>query len=135
MKFRIFYAPDVFKTWEKVFILLSNGKLYCKYLDRFNDSFIKEENINYELFVSKDCKWGKGVQGANGTAFSNYQGCEKELTWDEYIKLTPSSLIANYGASAFSRQIKWVESYLREQGLSKNDWDKEMFEKNQQKLM
>lgn len=133
MKFRIFYAPDIFRTWEKVFILLSNGKLYCKYLDKFNDSFIKEENLNYEQFVSKDYKWGKGVQGANGIAFTNYQGCEKELTWEEYTKLTPSNLISNYGASAFHRQINWVEAYLKTQGLSKDNWDKELFVKLQEK--
>lgn len=129
MKFRIFYAPDAFKTWEKVFLLLSDGRLYCKYLDNFNDSYIKEQNINYENFVAEDYSWGTGVEGDRGVAFSNYQGCRKELTWDEYTKLTPSKIISSYGSSAFTRQIKWVETHLNSIGLSKGDWDKEIYDR------
>lgn len=128
MKFRIFYAPQVFRTWEKVFVLTSDGKLYCQYLMRFAVSRIREENINYENFAPKDFSWGKGVSGEKGVAFSNFQDCEKELTWDEYKNLRASSLLSGY-PNSIPNQLRWVEEYLNTIGLKPEDWDESTYKK------
>jgi hypothetical protein len=128
MNFRIFYAPQIFRTWEKVFVLTSDGKLYCEYLMRFNLEKIIESNIDYENFAPKNFSWGQGVEGNKGVAFTNYQECENELSWEEYKNLKASSLLSGY-SSSISSQIRWVEKYLTSLGLSERDWDSELFQK------
>jgi hypothetical protein len=128
MKFRIFYAPQVFRTWEKVFVLTSDGKLYCEYLMKFNIQKIEKSNIDYDNFVAKNFAWGEGVEGNNGVAFTDYQECEKELTWEEYKNLKASSLLSGY-SSSISSQIRWVEKYLTALGLNETDWDRVCFSK------
>ena len=128
MKFRIFYAPQVFNTWEKVYVLTDDGKLYCEYLYHFNASKIIENNLDYNNFAPKSFSWGIGVEGTRGIAFTNYQGCEKELSWEEYANLKPSSRLSGYAAS-IPAQIKWVQKYLSRLGISAENWDKENYEK------
>jgi hypothetical protein len=123
MKFRIFYAPQVFKTWEKLFVLTEDGKLYSEYLMRFNLEKIQKSNINYENFRAKDFSWGKGVEGNSGIAYSNYQDCEKELSWEEYKNLKPSNLLSGYKINDINSQIRWVEKYLKLNDLDEQDWD------------
>lgn len=123
MKFRLFYAPQVFKTWEKLFILTNDGNLHCQYLMRFEISKIEKNNIDYENFRATDYSWGKGVEGDSGIAFSNYQDCKKELTWEEYKNLEPSSLLSGYKRHHIDAQIRWVEDYISELGLTPDDWD------------
>ncbi len=127
MKYRIFYAPQVFGAWEKLFVLTSDGRLYCEYLFRFILNKIELSGFNYNNFTPADYSWGKGVEGHKGIAFTNYQSCEKELSWDEYIKLKPSPLLSGYNATDIKRQIKWVENYLTSNGLSPIDWDEAGF--------
>ncbi|MBK8368174.1 MAG: hypothetical protein IPL10_12360 [Bacteroidetes bacterium] len=129
MKFRIFYAPEVFRTWEKVLILTSDGKLYCEYLFKFELNKIEKTGLNYETFAPKDFNWGKGVEGNRGIAFSNYQDCEQELTWDEYSNLRPGQLLSGYKPNDINRHLRWVSRYLKTIGLSPSDWDKEMYNK------
>ncbi len=128
MKFRIFYAPQVFNTWEKLFVLTSDGVLYCEYLFKFALNVINETNINYETFAPKDYSWGKGVEGNKGVAFTNYQGCEKELTWEEYLNLKPSALLSKYNGS-IPRQIGWVQEYLKRIHLTHENWDNDNYKK------
>tara|TARA_Y100000589_G_C27104155_1_gene609342 strand:+ start:938 stop:1324 length:387 start_codon:yes stop_codon:yes gene_type:complete len=123
MKFRIFYAPQIFRTWEKVFVLTEDGKLYCQYLMRFKTTYIQEENIDYENFRAQDYKWGKGVQGENGTAFTNYQECKEELSWESYESLSPSDLLSGYKFNDIEKQIYWVKEYISDLGLSSDNWD------------
>lgn len=127
MKFRIFYASQVFRTWEKLFVLTSDGKLYCEYLMRFNLQKIEKLNVDYENFAPKNFAWGKGVEGNKGEALTNYQECEKELSWEDYKNLKPSNLLTGYSSSIPS-QIRWVEKYLTSFGLSEIDWDSELFQ-------
>lgn len=115
-KFRIFYAPQVYRTWEKIFILTDDGTLYCEYLMRFRNQTIVKKGIDYESFRPNDYSWGKGVQGDRGMAFENYQQCEVELSWTDYENLKPSDLLENY--NAFGAQVKWLDSYLTRNGLS-----------------
>jgi hypothetical protein len=133
MKFRIFYAPQVQRTWEKVFILTSDGKLYCEYLMRFVSETIKKENIDYVNFKPSDFSWGKGVEGiktemglAQG-AITNYQDCKKELTYNEYLNLTPSHLLSGYKSDDIKKQIRWVQNYLIKLGLKPEDWDETIY--------
>jgi hypothetical protein len=127
MKYRIFYAPQVFGTWEKLFVLTSDGHLYCEYLFRFTLNKIELSGFNYDNFAPTNYSWGKGIEGNNGIAFTNYQSCEKELSWDEYIKLKPSPLLSGYNSTYITRQIKWIENYLTSSGLSSKDWDESIF--------
>jgi len=127
MKFRIFYAPQVFGTWEKIYVLTDDGKLHCDYLFRFILQKIDESGIDYQNFAPKDYAWGKGVEGNRGVAFTNYQGCEKELSWEDYINLKPSFLLNGYSATDITRQIRWVQKYLAEIGLNPKDWDEANF--------
>lgn len=129
MKFRIFYAPESYKTWEKLFVLTSDGKLFCEYLYEFNLRTIEETNIKYEEFIPQDYSWGKGVRGDNGVALTNYQTCEKEISWIEYINLKPSSLLSKYNNSTISKQIRWVQNYLSSIGLDSSNWDSEFYDK------
>ena len=94
---------------------------------RFNKQTIKRDGIDYDNFAPKNISWGKGVQGDQGTAYSNYQGCDKELTLEEYKNLKPSRLLSGYGGSV-SRQIRWVPDYLRSIGLELEDWDQEKYD-------
>ena len=123
MRFRIFYAPQVFKTWEKLFVLTEDGKLYCQYLMSFNKSFIKKDNIDYNNFRATDYSWGQGVVGDKGAAFSNYQECKKELSWNEYKNLSPSIRLRGYSLININDQIRWIENYLAQKGLSSENWD------------
>lgn len=129
MKFRIFYAPQVFRTWEKVFVLTSDGKLYCQYLFKFSKQEIIKNDINYNNFAPKDYSWGKGVEGDRGIAVTNFQECEKELSWNEYTNLRASSLLSGYSQNNISQQIRWVNNYLSSIGLTPNDWDEESYNK------
>jgi len=133
MKFRIFYAPQVLGTWEKVFVLTENGALYCEYLMRFIPDTIKKEKIDYVDFKPSDFSWGKGVEGkktemglANG-AITNYQDCKKELTYNEYLKLVPSQLLSRYSSNNINAQIRWVQSYLRRLGMKHENWDETLY--------
>jgi hypothetical protein len=128
MKFRVFYAPQVFRTWEKIYVLTSDDRLYCEFLMRFSRQTIERNGMTYENFAPKNFSWGTGVEGNKGVAFTNYQECEKELTWNEYKNLSPSSLLSGY-SSSISSQIRWVESYLRAKGLTEKDWDEEIYNK------
>lgn len=129
MKFRIFYAPQVFKTWEKVYVLTNDGKLYCEYLDHFNPSEIIQNNLDYTNFAPKSFSWGIGVEGDRGIAFTNFQGCEKELSWEEYVNLKPSLRLSGYDTTSIRSQIKWVQNYLSKLGINSANWDKETYEK------
>lgn len=129
MKFRIFYAPQCYKTWEKIFVLTSDGNLYCEFLDNFELKKIEESNIVYEKFRCSDYAWGRGVKGSKGVALSNYQKCEQELTWEEYLNLKPSELLSNYRDEVILKQIKWVQSYLSRSGLGSSNWDSENYQK------
>ena len=123
MKFRIFHAPQVYNTWEKVFILTEDGQLYCQYLDRFKKSIIKKDDLNFENFRATDFSWGKEVVGNRGVASSNYQDCKNELSWEEYKTLQPSQKLRTYSLANINDQIRWVEGYLSQKGLSPEDWD------------
>jgi hypothetical protein len=123
MRFRIFYAPQVFSTWEKIFVLTEDGILYCQFLMNFEISFICKRNIDYLKFRAIDFSWGKGVIGSNGVAFSNYQECKNELSFNQYKLLEPSERLARYSSINIVNQIRWVESYISEKGISINDWD------------
>lgn len=133
MKFRIFYAPQVQRTWEKVFILTSDGTLYCEYLMKFKPEVIRRTNFNYLDFKPTNYSWGKGVEGiktelglANG-AISNYQDCKTELSYKEYLNLSPSRLLSSYKANEFNKQIRWVQSYLTRLGLNADNWDETLY--------
>lgn len=129
MKFRIFYAPEIYRTWEKLFVLTSDGKLFCEYLLQTNLMTIEKLNINYETFIPQNYSWGKGVSGDNGVAFTNYQLCEKELSWDEYINLKPAALLSEYNNTTISKQIRWIQNYLSSIGLDSSNWDNEFYSK------
>lgn len=136
MKFRIFYAPQTAGTWEKIFVLTSNGKLYCEYLMRFSSRTIEKDNIDYENFKASDYSWGKGVVGektlagkAEG-AVTNYQACKTELKYSEYISLSPSSLLKSYKTEDINRQIRWVTRYLDLLNISYGNWDEEVYKKH-----
>lgn len=133
MKFRIFYAPQVQRTWEKVFVLTSDGKLYCEYLMKFIPETIKKENIDYANFKPSDFSWGKGVVGvktemglAQG-AITNYQDCKKELTYNEYLSLIPSAKLSGYKSEDIKKQIRWVQNYLNRLGLKPENWDETLY--------
>jgi hypothetical protein len=122
MKFRIFYAPQCFDTFEKIFVLTDDGKLYCEYLMFGNKTKIIRDNIEYNNFDPKDLKWGKGIVGNKGVAYTNYQVCNKELSYDDYKNLQPSEYLSQY-KNWISSQIGWIENYLDNIGLNKDNWD------------
>ena len=133
MKFRVFYAPQVFRTWEKLFVLTSDGKLYCQYLDRFVTSTIEKSGFDYSQFVASDYSWGKGVVGektlrgeAHGAA-ANYQSCKTELSLKDLQELKPSQRLAGYSSHNIEKQIRWIPGYLQSIGLSLQDWDGELY--------
>ncbi len=133
MKFRIFYAPQAQGAWEKLFVLTSDGKLYCEYLMRFVPDTIKKENIDYVNFKPSDFSWGKGVEGvktemglASG-AITNYQDCKKELTYNEYLSLIPSAKLSGYKSDDIKKQIRWVQNYLTRLGLKPENWDEILY--------
>lgn len=133
MKFRIFYAPQVQRTWEKVFILTSDGTLYCEYLMKFKTEVTRRTNFNYLDFKPTNYSWGKGVEGiktelglANG-AISNYQDCKTELSYNEYLNLSPSRLLSDYKSNDINKQIRWVQNYLCRLGLKAHNWDETLY--------
>lgn len=86
MKARFFYAPQIFSTWPKLFILTEDGKLYTEYLYRFN--LIKsEQQVDFVNFNSEQFK------------FEGYQTLQ-EITQDEALQVQ------------LVKQNNWVQSYL-----------------------
>ncbi len=57
MKARFFYGASTHNTWAKLFVLTSDGKFYCEYLD-----FMKQARVNlnfdFSNFKAEDYKWG-----------------------------------------------------------------------------
>jgi hypothetical protein len=86
MKARFFYAPQIFSTWPKLFILTEDGKLYTEYLYRFN--LIKlEQQVDFVNFNSDAFK------------FEGYQPLQ-EITQDEALQVQ------------LVKQNNWIQSYL-----------------------
>ena len=86
MKARFFYAPQIFSTWPKLFILTEDGKLYTEYLYRFN--LIKsEQQVDFVNFNSDKFK------------FEGYQTMQ-EITQDEALQVQ------------LVKQNNWIKSYL-----------------------
>jgi len=86
MKARFFYAPQIFSTWPKLFILTEDGKLYTEYLYRFN--LIKsEQQVDFVSFNSDKFK------------FEGYQTLQ-EITQDEALQVQ------------LVKQNNWIKSYL-----------------------
>ncbi len=57
MKARFFYAPGVYSTWPKLFVLTEDGKLYCEYLN-FMRKYTVEKQFDFESFKATDYVWG-----------------------------------------------------------------------------
>jgi hypothetical protein len=86
MKARFFYAPQIFSTWPKLFILTEDGKLYTEYLYRFK--LIKsEQQVDFVNFNSDAFK------------FEGYQPLQ-EITQDEALQVQ------------LVKQNNWIQSYL-----------------------
>lgn len=61
MKIRFFYAPAVYQTWSKLYVLTEDGVLHSKYLN-FMRPAIDERIVDFESFKATDYSW-KGYQG------------------------------------------------------------------------
>ena len=57
MKARFFYAPGVYSTWPKLFVLTEDGKFYCEYLDYMRKTKV-EKQFDFETFKASDYVWG-----------------------------------------------------------------------------
>ena len=57
MKARFFYAPAVYSTWSKLFVLTEDGKFYCEYLN-FMRKCTVEKQFDFESFKATDYVWG-----------------------------------------------------------------------------
>lgn len=86
MKARFFYAPQIFSTWPKLFILTEDGKLYTEFLNRFK--LIKsEQEVDFVNFNSDAFK------------FEGYQPLQ-EITHDEALQVQ------------LVKQNNWIQSYI-----------------------
>lgn len=86
MKARFFYAPQIFSTWPKLFILTEEGKLYTEFLNRFK--LIKsEQEVDFVNFNSDAFK------------FEGYQPLQ-EITHDEALQVQ------------LVKQNNWIQSYI-----------------------
>ena len=57
MKARFFYAPAVYSTWSKLFVLTEDGKFYSEYLDYMRKTKV-EKQFDFETFKASDYVWG-----------------------------------------------------------------------------
>lgn len=57
MEARFFYGSSTHNTWPKLFVLTSDGKFYCEYLDYMEPARV---NLNFDFtsFKAEDYKWG-----------------------------------------------------------------------------
>lgn len=127
IRFRIFYAPQIYRTWEKVFVLTSDGKVYSQYVrGGSNVEVFQMEDVDYGTIKVDEYSHRSGVVNSGNT--DDYQPCRKELTWEEYKSLQPSIQLSGY-TNRISPQIQWVGEYLKSIGLTENDWDEKVYNK------
>ncbi len=88
MKARFFYAPAVYSTWSKLFVLTDDGKFYCEYLDYMRKTKV-ERQFDFETFKASDYVWG------------GYQTMT-EITQEEAVKKRLNS------------QANWITRYLNQ---------------------
>ncbi len=87
MKFRYFYAPAVYNTWAKLYVLTSDGVLYSQYLVYMRLTIDKQQ-FDFETFKASDY------------SFEGYQDL-KEIDYDTAIHI------------GLTRQANWIEGYLQ----------------------
>ena len=88
MKARFFYAPGVYLTWPKLFVLTEDGKFYFEYLDYMRKTKV-EKQVDFESFKASDYVWG------------GYQYMT-EITQEEAI------------GKLLKCQANWITSYLNQ---------------------
>ena len=84
--FRFFYAKAVHKTWTKLYVLDSTGRLYSEFLD-FMKPAIDQCSVDYNSFKAEDY------------SFEGYQHL-REVTFSELEK------------AKLTRQENWVLDYV-----------------------
>lgn len=57
MEARFFYGGSTHNTWPKLFVLTSDGKFYCEYLDYMKPARVNL-NFDFTTFKAEDYKWG-----------------------------------------------------------------------------
>ncbi len=86
MEARFFYGASTHNTWPKLFVLTSDGKFYCEYLD-----FMKPARVNlsfdFSTFKAEDYKW---------------DGYQSIVEIDE----------ATAKSKTLTRQTNWISTYL-----------------------
>lgn len=56
MEARFFYGASTHNTWPKLFVLTSDGKFYCEYLDFMKPARVNL-NFDFTTFKAEDYKW------------------------------------------------------------------------------
>lgn len=98
MKARFFLASAVtnngLNTWKKLFVLTSDNKLYCEYLE-YNNHATVNKDFDFLNFKQSDYSWGSG----------KFQHL-KEI---DYSTAKMETL---------TNQKNWIDSYLQKKNVS-----------------
>ena len=91
MEARFFIADPSYNTWKKVYVLTSDGALYCEYLDYMRPK-IDKKTVDFDTFSAEDYSFG------------GYQSL-REVSQNEAT------------STMLTRQPNWVNNYLTRKGV------------------